>query len=565
MTAAYCHYYVAVVTTIKSTPTAVFKAPSHGMWELETTHHGVRPLSPFLRDAYTRGFEAGIKVLVERWGLPLAGVRAELVNGCMYVRPTGVGEGAKPTPTPPKIIMRVVVRLHPEMRRRTRTAALAWKERRWRAEVDQWFNSDRAAVVAKNLTYQAIDCSSLDDAQLASHITELLGHFEAQARKNLENHGGDLMPVGDLLAHCARWGISSDEAADLLRGSSPASVETAHLLSPVAAALCQSTTTPTSVEGVRRLSPEARDAVDSWMQLHALRLVTSDDIDRPTLAEIPALQLAALLAAGNGETTDGTAPDASAVRSRVPEDKRALFDELLAEARYGSRQREDIRGIRWNWPGGLLRRALLEAGRRLVANGGLFDAEHVAELAPDELSGLLAQRPGPSADEVAERAATRDRIEATPPPRMLGERELPPPLDALPAAMARATAALMINLEADATPVESEVLHGVGIGNLAYRGRARIVAGATDAFEKLEPGDVLIASFIGPSFNSILPMLGALVVEEGGPLCHAAIVAREFGLPAVIGARGATVHIADGALVEVDAVTGVVRVVQDGV
>ncbi len=96
-------------------------------------------------------------------------------------------------------------------------------------------------------------------------------------------------------------------------------------------------------------------------------------------------------------------------------------------------------------------------------------------------------------------------------------------------------------------------------GHEPNNGSFEVVDGA---FEKLQPGDVPIASFIGPSFNSILPMLGALVVEEGGALCHAAIVAREFGLPAVIGAEGATVHIPDGALVDVDADTGVVRVVQ---
>lgn len=66
-------------------------------------------------------------------------------------------------------------------------------------------------------------------------------------------------------------------------------------------------------------------------------------------------------------------------------------------------------------------------------------------------------------------------------------------------------------------------------------------------------------AFTGPSFNSILPILGALVVEEGGALCHAAIVAREFGLPAVIGAREATSLIADGVEVEVDPIRGVVR------
>jgi phosphohistidine swiveling domain-containing protein len=541
----------------------VFAPPSHGMWELETTHHGVRPLSPFLRDAYKRAFEDGTRVLVERWGLPLAGVRAELVNGCMYVRPTGVGEGAKPQPTPPKVVMKLLTRLHPEMRRRNRTAALAWKERGWRLEVDQWFDRDRAGVIAQNLAFQAVDGSTLDNGQLASHVTDLLVHFETQARKNLENHGGDLIPVGDLVAHCVEWGIDPWDAALLLRGSSPATVETAGVLSPVADALHQCHTTPTSLEDVRQLSPETRAAVDSWVELHAWRLVTSDDIDRPALAEMPALQLAALLAAGNHDPVDVPAPDASAMRARVPEEKRALFDELLTEARYGNRQREDIRGIRWNWPGGLLRRALLEAGRRLVADGALIDAEHVAELSPDELTTLLVQRRGPSADQIADRAATRSRIEATPPPRMLGKPEAPPPLDVLPPAMRRATAALMANLVADTTPPESEVLHGVGIGSHTYRGRARVVSGAADALEKLEPGDILVASFIGPSFNSILPVLGALVVEEGGALCHAAIVAREFGLPAVIGARGATIHILDGAMVEVDASTGIVQVTDD--
>jgi pyruvate,water dikinase len=80
------------------------------------------------------------------------------------------------------------------------------------------------------------------------------------------------------------------------------------------------------------------------------------------------------------------------------------------------------------------------------------------------------------------------------------------------------------------------------------------------AFDQIQPGDVLIAPVTGPSANSLLPVIGALVVEEGGPLCHAAIVAREFGLPAVIGAQAATTRIPHGARVEVDPKTGTVRV-----
>lgn len=538
-----------------------FEAPSPGCWELETTHHGLRPLSPLLRDAYRRAFEEGIAVALEAYGLPLSRVRAELVHGCFYVRPEGLGEGTEPKPPPPMLIMRLVARLHPDMRRRTRAAARAWADRRWRVEVDQWFGHDRAALVERNLAIQRIDPAGLDDTALAAHVAELLAHFETQARRNLETHGGDLIPVGDLLAHGEKWGIGAAELADLLRGSSPATVETAQLLGPVARALAAASSSPSSVAEVRALGAEAGDAVDSWLERHAWRLITSDDVDRPTLAELPSVQLRALLASAEHEAAESPPTDPSAVRSRVPAAERELFDELLAEARYGNRQREDIRGVCWNWPGGLLRRGLLEAGRRLVATGGLHDPEHVVELFPQELEGLLVRSSGPPADELAARATQRDAVEAAPPPRTLGPPEEPPPLAALPKPMARATAALMANLGADVTAPQTMALHGVGIGDAPYRGRACVVSDATDALTRVEPGDVLIATFTGPSINSLIPMLGALVVEEGGAVCHAAIVAREFSLPAVVGARGATTELDDGATVEVDPVAGVVRAI----
>ncbi len=291
------------------------------------------------------------------------------------------------------------------------------------------------------------------------------------------------------------------------------------------------------------------------------RTVTSDDVDRPTLAETPSLQLAALL--GATEQLDVPEGDDAAARARVPEEQRELFDELLAEARYGHRQRDDIRGLCWNWPCGLVRRALLEAGRRLQATGHLQEVDHVVELFPDELDRMLRGADGPSADELADRAAERDRIEAAPPPRMLGAPEPAPSLDGFPSAMARVTAAVMANLEADATPPATDdgdsAVRGIGIGITPYRGRACVVRDVMLAFDQLEPGDVLVAPITGPSMNSLLPAVGALVVEEGGAMCHAAIVSREFGLAAVIGARGATARIPHGAEVEVDPAQGTVR------
>ena len=292
-------------------------------------------------------------------------------------------------------------------------------------------------------------------------------------------------------------------------------------------------------------------------------LVTSDDIDKPTMAERPALQLTALLAAV--ERGAPAAPDPVALRNRVPLADRDTFDALLAEARYGMRQRDDNAGVRWNWSGGLVRRALLEAGRRLVDKGLLTDSEHVVELTPDELGPLLLAGTGPGPEVIADRAAFRDRVETAPPPPLLGVPEAPPPVDALPAPMARATAALLAILEAEGSAsaegtTPDDQIRGAGIGTAVYRGVARVATSADDALDRLEPGDVLVAPFTGPSYNSILPILGALVVDAGGTMCHAAIVAREFGLPAVIGATGATARIPDGALVEVDPGLGCVRV-----
>jgi rifampicin phosphotransferase len=554
-------------STIHTAPPAVtFEPPAPGQWELETSHHGLRPLSPFLRDTYRRAFEAGIVEPLQRYGLPLATVEAKFVNGCLYMRPLAVGEkpGSAPKAPPPTFVLKLLVRVHPELRRRAKTAGQAFARRRWREEVDQWFDHDRQAQLAQNHALQAVDPHALDDAELAAHVATTLSHFERSARRNLATHGGDLMPTGDLLAHCDAWGISTNEAAGLLTGSSPATVETAVLLSPVARAIGLSgmpLAAFTTVDDVRRLGPDTRAAVDAWLELHMWRTVTTDDVDRPTLAEIPELQLAALL--GAAEQLHIAEPDDAAVRARVPSEHRHFFDELLVEARYGHRQREDIRGLCWNWPCGLVRRALLEAGRRLHAAGRVHQVEHVVELFPDEFDRVVRGSDGPSADELADRSTERDRIEATPPPRVLGEPEPAPPLDAFPEAMARATAALMANLGADATPPLADAgpstVSGVGIGTTPYRGRACVVRDLMLAFDQLEPGDVLVAPFTGPSTNSLLPVIGALVVEEGGPFCHAAIVSREFGIAAVIGAHGATARIPHGAEVEVDPVNGTVR------
>jgi pyruvate,water dikinase len=124
--------------------------------------------------------------------------------------------------------------------------------------------------------------------------------------------------------------------------------------------------------------------------------------------------------------------------------------------------------------------------------------------------------------------------------------------------MVRALVAVRDNSSVDVTV--REPLTGEGIGSAVGVGRAVVAEDAAEALARFEPGDVLVARGTAPAYNVILACAAAVVTEEGGQLSHAAVVARELGLPAVIGAAQAVSRIPDGSLVEVDPVAGRVRV-----
>jgi pyruvate,water dikinase len=99
----------------------------------------------------------------------------------------------------------------------------------------------------------------------------------------------------------------------------------------------------------------------------------------------------------------------------------------------------------------------------------------------------------------------------------------------------------------------------IGIGERVYCGRALVATDPGEAFGALEPGDVVVTSATSPSWNALLVEAGALVTTEGGAVSHAALIARELGLPAVVGHRGGTT-IRTGDQVEVDPRRATVRV-----
>jgi pyruvate,water dikinase len=252
------------------------------------------------------------------------------------------------------------------------------------------------------------------------------------------------------------------------------------------------------------------------------------------------------------------------LRGKVPAEHLAEFDERLAEARLVNRLRDERGAYSDGWATGLARRALLEAGRRLVGKGMLHDAEHAVDLRSDEVAGMLRGRPGPSADEVAERFVWRTtHTVADAPPFLRAMPPPPPPVDLLPPAARRAANAVNVTLAnlfgVPETPNTETVLTGLPVNEGVYEGTARLVDVADD-FGRIKKGDVLVTRMTSPYFNVVLPLLGAIVTDRGGQLSHAAIVAREYGIPGIVGTRDATSKIKDGARVRVDGATGEVQI-----
>jgi phosphohistidine swiveling domain-containing protein len=190
------------------------------------------------------------------------------------------------------------------------------------------------------------------------------------------------------------------------------------------------------------------------------------------------------------------------------------------------------------------REALLGFGRRLAAEGALDAPIEVWMLRADELR-----------DAVVESRRLADVVSLRREELARGRREGPQPFLGPPPAEQERHAVI----EKFYGPGGGGALRGVGASPGIAEGTARVVSGPDD-FSRVEPGDVLVTTTTTPAWTPLFPSLAALVTATGGILSHAAVVAREYRLPAVVGVPDAVESIPDGARVRVDGATGSIAV-----
>jgi pyruvate,water dikinase len=296
------------------------------------------------------------------------------------------------------------------------------------------------------------------------------------------------------------------------------------------------------------------DAFGEFLVQWGYRVQGEADFTNPDWSERPEFalsQVRSMMALGPGqaprEGLDRAAADRVALeeglRSAVPATLRPAFDEMLASAQHFTRLRELSKAV---WVLGVRRTRgpYLALDRGLVAAGVVEGPGDVAFLTFGELAEVAT---GGRIEDARERVARR-RAQAAEaahyrlPDNWVGE----PRVERIDVGEQRDTFTGL----------------GVSTGDGPVTGSARIIRSVEAGMARdIEPGEILVAPYTDAPWTSLFVVAGAVVVETGGVLSHAATVARELGIPAVVMVKDATSWIGDGDVVTVDGAAGTVTVV----
>jgi rifampicin phosphotransferase len=300
---------------------------------------------------------------------------------------------------------------------------------------------------------------------------------------------------------------------------------------------------------------QARDAILAFLDKYGMRCVGEIDITRPRWSERPSTLVPMIL--GNVKNLASGAGQRRFERGRQEawDKEQELLERLRAlpdgerKAAEAKRMIDRVRtfiGYREYPKYGIVSRhfvykqALLQEAERLVQAGALGEKEDVFYLAFQELSDVVHTN---AVDDqlISQRKRAFRSYQALTPPRVLtSEGE-----------------GIAGTYRRDDAPAGA--LIGLPVSSGTVEGRARVVLDLAEA--ELEPGDILVTTYTDPSWSPLFVAIEGLVTEVGGLMTHGAVIAREYGLPAVVGVEHATRLIRDGQRIRVHGTEGYVEIV----
>ena len=238
------------------------------------------------------------------------------------------------------------------------------------------------------------------------------------------------------------------------------------------------------------------------------------------------------------------AAEAAACRALASSPRRLrAFRRLLAETQHLVPVREEqVRELTLAWP--VMRRAVMRIGEALAAGGVLEKPDDVFFLARAEVLAALDEGGLAASVDVADRRSKREEQARLVPPLLVGRvnRMLQAVWDSYPRLIGAVRSDRALVSGAPASPGRAT-------------GPVRVIRGPQE-FDELQPGEILVAPLTAPAWTPLFTRAAAVVTDVGSAAAHASIIAREYGIPAVVGCGDATARLRTGMRVTVDGSTG---------
>jgi phosphohistidine swiveling domain-containing protein len=567
------------VTALPIQPVPIPIEVPPGYWTREASHAPL-PVSPFSVAALLDPVNSSIRHMAAELGLLFDGLEARTIGGWEYMRVVPLG-GREP-PRLPGWFAPAMFRLVPALRRRIHDSVAAIQADVPAALVQRWWREWRPDFDTRIQTLRERRFAALADADLDAQMTEVRRLIADGMEVHSRLHGALAMVLGEFAFTCRDLlGWDETDTFSLLSGTSTISTEPARALADVAALATSKVrallTQAAPADEVLAADQDFEAAFTRYLTVYGCRApsLSTQEIAEPLLEERPDLVLALVrdqLDSGfdpNGQQKLDQQRDAAANEARVKLSSGDLsrFERVLDRALAAYPVREDNAFFTLGAPVGLLHRTALEFGRRLASRGQITAIQDIFFLRPDEACARLAD--GTSAHQVVDRRkGERSWALAHPGPASYGrDPGPPPPLRGLPDEARLANEAFLwyadrvLAMEAQGGSEESSRLTGIAASPGRYTGTVRVISSEAE-FDRLRNGDVLVCPATSPVWSVLFPSVGALVTDSGGILSHPAIIAREFGVPAVVATRVGTAQLHDGQVVSVDGNTGTVEVLR---
>jgi pyruvate,water dikinase len=219
------------------------------------------------------------------------------------------------------------------------------------------------------------------------------------------------------------------------------------------------------------------------------------------------------------------------------------FRKLLGDAQHLVPVREEqVAELTIAWP--VMRRAVVRIGEALASRGVTEEVDDIFFLTRDEVLSALGDGGSASRVDVAARRLTREQQARLVPPLLVGR------LNPLTKKLFDGMSGVL-----GAVPSDTAIVSGTPASPGRAIGAVRVIRGP-DAFDELEPGEILVAPHTAPAWTPLFSRAAAVVTDVGSPAAHASIIAREYGIPAVVGCGDATARLRTGMRVTVDGTTG---------